>query len=308
MSSTTNTDITTSILSKHHNTDDNNMKKKLTTSHWIIVVLVVLVCLMCLLYMLVISKKVNFSKFVNETVEKTSFKPTIFKIYDLSTKQACNRLIIVEPFTWYIWAIHGRLFILNPENGLKCFVGSMPAVQVFATQFVETCLKLDMNAMFLKYINGKIPIIVPYEITDTTFTVISALNILVKNYIYFDAFVETGTKTLRHFHTKADIHAYDQHHRRQFNNKSITTNNNNSTDNVDDNDDDNDNDTDNDIYIPNELHGRKLTNAELLDIMKKPHSKHKDHNHLHSHYRKHINPISGDHMKIIHRWHGGRTK
>lgn len=152
----------------------------------IIIVLVCLVSLVCIYYMYFVKKRGNIDKIIDEAVNESAYRPTVFKIYDKSSNDICNRLIIVSPFDWYIWACRGELYILNPEGGLHCAIGSTPAIRVFASQFIETCLKLDMNSILDNYTLGRIPTVVPYDIEGTTFTVLSALNILMKSYITFD--------------------------------------------------------------------------------------------------------------------------
>lgn len=136
--------------------------------------------------MYVFKRKTNIDDIVNEATLRSEYSPTIFKIYDKSTETVCNRLIIVEPFDWYVWACRGELYILNPEGGIKCAANSTPAIQVLSDQFLETCLKLNLNSILDVYVNGKIPHIVSYEITTTTFTILSALNILMKDLITFN--------------------------------------------------------------------------------------------------------------------------
>ncbi|ATZ81492.1 19K protein [Drosophila innubila nudivirus] len=163
-------------------------------------IIIVIICLVCLVYMYIFKRTSNVDNVINQSVEKSQYHPTVFKIYDKSTVNKCNRVIIVEPFGWYLWAIRGELYILNPESGIHCSHGSTSAIQVFATQFVETCLTLDMNSIYLGYINGKTPKIVPYEINDTTFTILSAINILVKEYINFNLETSTSVSNINMYH------------------------------------------------------------------------------------------------------------
>ena len=139
----------------------------------------------------------------DQVVNKSEFNPTVFKIYDKSTKDVCNRLILVSPFEWYIWACRGELYIINPEGGLQCPLTSCSAVRVFKDQFVETCLDLDLNSIVKMYTEGKSPLLVPYEITKSTFTILSALNILVKKWVTFDVSNDKSISLyqLPHYHT-----------------------------------------------------------------------------------------------------------
>lgn len=152
----------------------------------IIATLVCIISLICIYYMYYVKKSGNFDGLIRDSVKKSEFTPTQFKVYDKSTETVCNRLIVVDPFNWYIWACRGELYVLNPESGIQCNANSTPAIRVFATEFVETCLRISVNAILNSYTLGNTPVIVPYEITDTSFTILSALNILTKSLVTFD--------------------------------------------------------------------------------------------------------------------------
>lgn len=159
------------------------------TNIWLfaVTILVIIVSVLCIYYMYVFKKSNNLERAVNIAVSEAEFKPNIFKIYDRSVGGVCDRLIVVEPFSWFIWACRGELYILNPERGIKCGADSTPAVRVLPNQFVETCLYLDYQSLLSMYmLEGQTPTIVPYEFEGTTFTVLSALNILMKKYLTFD--------------------------------------------------------------------------------------------------------------------------
>lgn len=221
-------------------------------------IIIVIVCLVCLVYMYIFKRNSNVDNVINQSVEKSQYHPTVFKIYDKSTANKCNRVIIVEPFGWYLWAIRGELYILNPESGIRCAHGSTSAIQVFATQFVETCLALDMNSIYLGYINGKTPKIVPYEINDTTFTILSAINILVKEYISFNLETSTAVSTINMYH--------------DFTNNASISNDQNSMANVTFQSNRKINRIPNDSH-PQPTKGRQLNSDELTKILKTSRSK-----------------------------------
>lgn len=123
----------------------------------------------------------------------SEFNPTEFRIYDRSTENVCDRLIIVHPFDWYIWAVRGELYIVNPEGGVKCSPNTTPAIKVYQDKFIETCITLNFNALVKSYTSKK-PYIHKYEINSKTFTVLSALNILFDGFIKFDHEPETSKK------------------------------------------------------------------------------------------------------------------
>lgn len=139
--------------------------------------------LLLFLYINYKGKRLNGQKLVEDAVANSAFNPTIFKIYDKSTSSTCDRLIEVRPFNWYIWACGGEVFILNPEGVMKCSMNSTPVVQVHVNQtFTNTCISMPLQSILNEY--RKIPAVdIPYEIVGNKFTILSALNILVKNYI-----------------------------------------------------------------------------------------------------------------------------
>ncbi|AYP97938.1 19K protein [Mauternbach virus] len=237
-------------------------------------IIIVIICLVCLVYMYIFKRNANVDNIINQSVEKSQYHPTVFKIYDKSSETNCNRVIIVEPFGWYLWAIRGELYILNPESGIRCSHGSMSAIQVFATQFVETCLTLDMNSIYLGYINGKTPKIVPYEIDDTTFTILSAINILVKNYIHFDLETSTSFSNVNVHHTLA-------------NDGNASTFQSNKKFHKIPNDNDIGNRMSRSIVLKNNSKGRQLNSHEVTDIVMLSKSKFNSAK-IHSAYRHHV--------------------
>lgn len=160
-----------------------------------IAIFVILICFACLYYMSLFREKANVERVIDEASKRAEYTPTLFKIYDKSSDNVCDRLIVIAPFDWYLWAVRGELYILNPEGGIKCAQNTTPAIQVLADQFLETCLKLDLNSILDVYVNGKVPHVVSYEINETTFTILSAINILVRNYIYFDISTSASPST-----------------------------------------------------------------------------------------------------------------
>lgn len=141
-----------------------------------------------LIYMRHVRRRVvNLPRTIDRAVERSAFRPTVFRIYDKSSDAVCDRLIVVEPFDWYVWACRGQLFVLNPEGGsVKCQAGTTPAVRVLERQFYETCVNLDLDTLLRGYTTTGVLKEVPYDIEGTTFTILSALNILCKEWITFE--------------------------------------------------------------------------------------------------------------------------
>nr|AJZ73138.1 PIF-4 [Venturia canescens] len=171
----------------------------------IIAALLVIAALVLLIHMFYRNRDTNVDNIINLAVSKATFNPGVFKIYDNSTENKCNRLIEISPFGWVVWAYYEELYILNPEGGIVCAIGRTPAVRVYADRFIETCLKISYDSIIHEY--KRLPVKhVPYEIDDNTFTILSALNILVKDWITFEIHVKR-TK-VRFVHTE-DV--YDEH-------------------------------------------------------------------------------------------------
>lgn len=149
--------------------------------------IVLVICILCIYYMY----RMRHSLAVNSTMMQANkiaeFTPTYFRIYDKSTDDVCNRLVVVEPFGWYLWASNGELYVLNPEATVHCSNNATPAVRVFRHVFVETCLSLSFDSVVSSYTNViRDPVLVPYKIETTTFTILDAINILLKSWLKFD--------------------------------------------------------------------------------------------------------------------------
>ncbi|AJD20179.1 PIF-4 [Tipula oleracea nudivirus] len=122
----------------------------------------------------------------NTASRETRFSPTYFLIYDNSTENNCDRLIVVEPFSWMIWATNNRVFIVEDAPGYNCPAGSTAAIRVTRNIFTMDveCIRITPSALLNLY---KDPVKVPYDITNSSvpdkFTVLDALNILFTKYI-----------------------------------------------------------------------------------------------------------------------------
>lgn len=164
-----------------------------------VLVITCLTALAILVYICVKNKEVNIGGIVDHAAQEAAFNSTVFIIHDKSSNTVCNRLITVRPFDWMIWACRGDLYILNPEGGIQCSAGHTPAVKVYADQFVETCLTLSYDTIISSYSknNGAKIKHVPYEIEGSTFTILTALNILAKDWITFDTATQSTIGKLR---------------------------------------------------------------------------------------------------------------
>ena len=184
----------------------------------------VAVALLCYIY-IIYGNKMTTSPVVDYAVEKSAFAPTVFQIYDRSTNRVCDRLIIVRPFDWTVWACRGELYVLNPESGFSCGPNTTPAVRVYAEQFVPICLKIPYDSI-LNHYRSRPCKHVPYEFDGPTFTILSALNILVRDWIYFNLEV---TKT-------SNDDSYYRRYKKRDRRSTTNTDGNNSDDDDDDDD------------------------------------------------------------------------
>lgn len=161
------------------------------------ILIVLSVCLIVAILSIIVLNRPNF---IPETIEdasyQTRFSPTYFEIYDKSTEDMCNRLIIVRPFEWVILANVGQVIILN-DTFFDCPLGNTPSVLVPSENpqtediqetinFRNVCLKGNFAQILIGY-KSVPPVFVKFDIEDgqerNKFTILDALNILFKRYI-----------------------------------------------------------------------------------------------------------------------------
>lgn len=147
------------------------------------------ICAICVIILVCFAlykkTKVDGTKVFDYATHNSEYNPTQFLIYDKSTLTECDRLIRVMPFDWYIWCIRGEIYILNPQSSEHCSIGTCPAIKVTGTEFIYVCLNLGY-VNILKGYKSIDPKVVKYTITSKRFTILTALNILLKDWIKFD--------------------------------------------------------------------------------------------------------------------------
>lgn len=133
---------------------------------------------------------------IENASKKTQFNTTYFEIYDRSIdNDTCDRLIIVQPFQWHIWAINGSVYLLNESNA-SCPINYTPAILVPKNKsddpskqvFNDLCINKVYNTIIVSYTDKIQPVIVDFNIEDlqqqkNKFTIIDALNFLFTKYI-----------------------------------------------------------------------------------------------------------------------------
>lgn len=147
---------------------------------------VLLISIVCIYYMYRIRSNLAIDNAITRAINYSEFSPTHFRIYDKSTDTICNRLIVIEPFNWYLWAANGELFILNPESSRHCTHNTTPAVQVLEHQFIELCLTMNFDSVVSSYTQNTVPVLIEYEINSERFTIVDAINLLMKSWIKFE--------------------------------------------------------------------------------------------------------------------------
>lgn len=148
------------------------------------------------------TKPTYIEKHVNDASELTRFEPTYFEIYDKSTNdELCDRLIIVQPFSWVIWAKSGLVYILEDTN-LECPANYTPGTLVpndvkvgddsTTYNFKSVCINNLLENIISSYTSNIIPIKEHFSIEDLQsvpdkFTILDALNYLFTKYITMDS-------------------------------------------------------------------------------------------------------------------------
>lgn len=150
----------------------------------IIVALYLIAMVFLLVYIAIKYDKFSVKGILNNAVKTSEYKPTMFEIYDKSSEDVCDRLIIIKPFDWYLWNTNDELYVLNPENGMFCGAGSTPAIRILKSDFIKCCLKVDFDSIIRSY-KQSTKHVIEYDMDKTVFTIFTALNILCKKYIKF---------------------------------------------------------------------------------------------------------------------------
>lgn len=136
------------------------------------------------------------SKALETSSRNSRFSTTYFTIFDKSTEDVCDRLIVVNPFNWIIYYYIDTIYLLNVSND-TCNNNETPAVIVDLESsgknsstyaFPSYCLRWNLIDLLTLYQASAIVKRVPYDIKDLqstphSFTVIDALNFLFTRYI-----------------------------------------------------------------------------------------------------------------------------
>lgn len=141
------------------------------------------VCL--LVYIYFVSKRTDINRVIKRAVDDTEYGHCEFVIYDKSTEDVCDRLIVVKPFDWTLWNVRNTLFVINPERPISCELDNVGAIRILSDRMYESCLDVTEKNLTNAYVtptysNGIVVKRVPYEIDDNVFTILSAIDRLVE--------------------------------------------------------------------------------------------------------------------------------
>uniref|UniRef100_A0AAU8GD55 Uncharacterized protein n=1 Tax=Faxonius propinquus nudivirus TaxID=3139431 RepID=A0AAU8GD55_9VIRU len=162
------------------------------------IILIGSICLIIIILFIIASSKfkTNIENNIIQASMDTEFGTTYLNIYDKSTSIKCDRLIIVKPFEWIIWAKNGSVYILGDTN-YQCPINYTPATIVphvindesmSIYNFKSVCLHSVFNDIINNYTLNIIPTKINFDIKllqsdPSKFTILDILNYLFLNYI-----------------------------------------------------------------------------------------------------------------------------
>lgn len=171
-------------------------------------IVITAIFVICILFMIYNCRLSTLPESIESASKSSQFKPTFFEIYS-ANETVCDRLIIVQPFGWYILAKSGAVFVLN-QSGYSCNLGTTPAVRIptkgnSATEELElmnVCLNFELSKLVNAYkLHKKYTVyytIEKLQSEENKFTVLDALNYLFTKYITQTATENNETVDLHH--------------------------------------------------------------------------------------------------------------
>lgn len=164
------------------------MFKLVFTADTVRVFILYLVALCVILYAAFTYYRISPKRIIDAAVHDSDFRQCEFVVYDKSSADVCDRLIVVKPFEWRLWNTRKQLFVLNPEKFIDCGNpnNSLGSIRVLRENFAETCLNVSAERIELEYTKGEnvansgVRIKkIPYTISGDVYTILSAVNDLV---------------------------------------------------------------------------------------------------------------------------------
>lgn len=175
---------------------------------WIFNIIVV-ISILCILYF---NRTSFIEKTINRVSQETQFSPTYFEIYDKSTPESCDRLIIVYPFQWYILASNDNVYIVGDTNYTEgCSANSIDAIRITTEKdFIYCCLNFTLIEMLNLYQNNITPVRINYNMEElqskkNAFTILDALNFLFTKYI---TITHTSNNIIKHRYKYDKFHLF----------------------------------------------------------------------------------------------------
>lgn len=163
-----------------------------------IILITSIILILIIVFILITSRPKILPNAVLFASKSTQFGSTYYEVYDKSTDDVCDRLIIVSPFNWYIWAKNGLVYLLNATNQ-TCPPTYTPSTLVPSVidpdaehySFKSVCLYIIFNDIVESYKTTTLPIKIAFNIKEIqsvprNFTILDALNDLFKSLITMD--------------------------------------------------------------------------------------------------------------------------
>ncbi|AAN04397.1 Orf103 [Heliothis zea nudivirus] len=162
------------------------------------------IAIIAIVYTFSLLKTSNLGKtmgsLTDEATDSTKFNASFFEIYDKSTDDYCDRLILVQPFNWIIVAKGGQMYALTDVQH-KCPPTTTRAVKLHSNQdkFKYVCLSLTKMQLIELYRNTAHNVLkLTFDVDalqsdEKRFTILDACNyLLAQGYAVLD--VKEGEK------------------------------------------------------------------------------------------------------------------
>lgn len=117
------------------------------------------------------------TEIVNSSSKETNFSPTFLEIYDKSTEDECNRLIVVYPFRWAILCYKNKTYVVDLDSPFSCPSGLHPGLKLHQSNNVQViCLSISAEDAKQRFSDVP-PTIIDYDLEGVEkFTILDAIN------------------------------------------------------------------------------------------------------------------------------------
>lgn len=108
------------------------------------------------------------------------------EVYDNSTDDVVDKLVIVNPYGWILWNFDGRLFIVNPEVGVQTCTRGFSVYEVSSNlAFVKRCVNAKLIDLLNFYHTKRTAEIVPFE-PKNVYTILDCIEFLSNGIVYIN--------------------------------------------------------------------------------------------------------------------------